>query len=113
MPSSLSLSSSLSRSRSLITNNSSNNNDDNSKNNIVKFSEVRSYVNKDILDDIKLILNRLKKAGLTTAIIINLTNSDIGVPVVRAIVPGLEIYTVTPSVMGRRAKQFFKKRTII
>ncbi len=75
----------------------------------ISFSEVKSYFHKDILDDIKLILNNLKEAGLKRAIIIDLTNKNIGIPVVRAIVPGLETYTVTESVMSRRAKSFFKK----
>jgi ribosomal protein S12 methylthiotransferase accessory factor len=51
----------------------------------------------------------LKEAGLRRVIIVDLTNKNIGIPVVRAIVPGLETYTVTESVMSRRAKSFFKK----
>jgi ribosomal protein S12 methylthiotransferase accessory factor len=68
----------------------------------------------DILDDIKFILSRLKKAGLKRAIIVDLTHSNIGIPVVRAIVPGLEtldvgrLYTKSDLVMGRRAKSHFK-----
>jgi ribosomal protein S12 methylthiotransferase accessory factor len=77
----------------------------------ISFSEVKSYFCNDILDDIKLILNNLKEAGLKRAIIIDLTNKNIDIPVVRAIVPGLETYTVTESVMSRRAKSFFKKNT--
>jgi ribosomal protein S12 methylthiotransferase accessory factor len=75
----------------------------------ISFSEVKSYYNNDLLDDIKLILNNLKEAGLRRVIIVDLTNKNIGIPVVRAIVPGLETYTVTESVMSRRAKSFFKK----
>ena len=67
-------------------------------------------MNKDILDDIKLILNRLKKAGLKRAIIVDLTNPNVGIPVVRAIVPGLETFEVTKSIMGRRAKKHFKRQ---
>ena len=37
-------------------------------------------------------------------IIVDLTNPNIGIPVVRAIVPGLETFEVTESVMGRRAR---------
>ena len=61
------------------------------------------------MDDIKLILEHLRQAGLKKAIIVDLTNKNIGIPVVRAIVPGLEIFTVTDSVMSKRAKNFFKK----
>jgi thioglycine synthase len=75
----------------------------------VKFSEVTSYFNQDILNDIKLILEHLKQTGLNRAIIVNLTNDSIGIPVVRAIVPGLETFKITKSVMGWRARRYFKR----
>src|SRR6476619_53014 len=68
---------------------------------VVKFSEVKTFFNEDILDDIKLILNHLAEAELKTAIIVDLTNPQIGIPVVRAIVPGLETFKITKSIMGR------------
>jgi thioglycine synthase len=76
--------------------------------NTIKFSEVRTYFNEDILEDIKLLLDHLKDDGLGTAIIVNLTNPEIGIPVVRAVVPGLETFKITRSVMGHRAKRYFK-----
>jgi len=81
---------------------------------VVMFSEISTYVRYDILDDIKFILSRLKNAGLKKAIIVDLTQPNIGVPVVRAIVPGLEtlevgrLYTKSELLMGRRAKSHFK-----
>ena len=81
---------------------------------VVMFSEIGTYVKDDILDDIKFILSRLKKAGLKRAIIVDLTQPNIGIPVVRAIVPGLEtlevgrLYTQSELLMGRRAKFHFK-----
>jgi len=81
---------------------------------VVMFSEIRTHVKDDILDDIKFILSRLKKAGLRRAIIVELTHSNVGIPVVRAIVPGLEtvevgrLYTKSELVMGKRAKSHFK-----
>jgi thioglycine synthase len=76
--------------------------------NTIKFSEIRTYVNEDILDDIKLILNRLKYAGLTTAIIVDLTATLTETPVVRTIVPGLETFKITKSVTGSRGRKYFK-----
>ena len=73
----------------------------------IKFSQVKTFFNEDILDDIKLILSRLKGVGLSQVIIVDLTNPDIGVPVVRAIVPGLETFKITKSVMGMRARACF------
>jgi ribosomal protein S12 methylthiotransferase accessory factor len=77
-------------------------------NRTIKFSDITTYSNYDILDDIKLILEHLKQAGLRRAIIVNLTNDRIEIPVVRAIVPGLETFKITKSVMGWRARRYFK-----
>jgi ribosomal protein S12 methylthiotransferase accessory factor YcaO len=75
----------------------------------IKFREVQTFFNEDIIDDINLILLRLKRVGLNQAIIVDLTNQDIDIPVVRAIVPGLETFKITKSVMGMRAKACFKQ----
>jgi ribosomal protein S12 methylthiotransferase accessory factor len=81
----------------------------------IAFSEIKTYIKKDILDDIKLILNKLKKAGLKRAIVVDLTNPNVGIPVVRIIVPGLEtfevakIYTNTNLIFGKRARKQFSK----
>jgi ribosomal protein S12 methylthiotransferase accessory factor len=81
----------------------------------IPFSSIKTYVMEDILDEIKHILNRLKHAGLKRAIIVDLTNPDLQIPVVRAIVPGLEtfeiakLFTTTELFMGKRAKSFFQK----
>ena len=42
-------------------------------------------------------------------IIVNLTNSKLQIPVVRAVVPGLETFKITKSVVGWRGRKFFKK----
>jgi thioglycine synthase len=75
----------------------------------IKFSEIKSFYNEDILDDIKLILAKFKKKGLNKSIIINLTNPKLNIPVVRALVPGLETFKVNKSIVGNRAKESFKK----
>ena len=84
------------------------------KGNTIMFSEIRSYILDDLLVEIKFILGRLKKSGLKRAIIVNLTNPKVGIPVVRAIVPGLEtlevarLYTTSELLMGKRAKNYFE-----
>jgi ribosomal protein S12 methylthiotransferase accessory factor YcaO len=81
--------------------------------NIKEFSKIKSHTNSNILDDIKLILNRLKKAGLKRAIVVELTNPKLKIPVVRVIVPGLETFEVaklfmaSESFIGKRAKKHF------
>lgn len=77
--------------------------------NIVNFSEIKTHFNEDILDDLHLLLKCLQKAGAKRAIIVDLTNPKIGIPVVRAIVPGLETFEVQNSVMGIRALDFWRQ----
>ena len=73
------------------------------------FGAVKTFENNDILDDIHLLLKSLESVGLRRAIVVNLTNPDIGIPVVRVIVPGMETFKVTKSVMGNRARKHFPK----
>ncbi len=75
---------------------------------IINFSNIITYQNEDILDDINLILNLIKEAGLNKVILVDLTNPNIKIPVVRALVPGLETFMISKSVMGLRAKRFYK-----
>ena len=75
--------------------------------NSIQFSEIKSYVNDDILDDIKLILSRLNSNGLTKAIVVDLTNPQIMIPVVRTIVPGLETFKITRAIIGKRGRESF------
>ena len=75
-------------------------------NSIKGFADVHSYENEDILDDIELLLNNLKRVGLDRAIIVNLTNDGLKIPVVRAIVPGLETFKVSKSIIGWRARRY-------
>lgn len=69
------------------------------------FAEVNSFYNDDILDDIKLILGNLKNKGFKNAIVVNLTNSRLQVPVVRIIVPGLETFKINKLSVGSRAQE--------
>jgi len=74
----------------------------------IRFSDVKSFINEDILDDIKLILTKFDENDLNQVIVVNLTNLNVGIPVVRTIVPGLEMYKITKSVIGRRGRACFK-----
>ena len=84
-------------------------------NNTIPFSEIKSYIKNDILDDIKFILKRLKKSGLKRVIVVDLTHPKLRIPVVRVIVPGLETFEVgrlfrnTELIIGKRAKESFRK----
>jgi len=65
--------------------------------------------NDDFLEDIKYMIARLKRAGFERAIVVDLTRDEIGVPVVRVIVPGLEMYGIDGERIGRRCRDARKK----
>ena len=71
--------------------------------------ESFSVDNDDFLDDIKHVMARLKSGGLERVIVVDLTREEIGVPVVRVIVPGLEMYGVDGERIGRRCRNARKK----
>lgn len=66
------------------------------------FSEVPSFDSDDFLTDIRMTLERLDAAGMNRVIIVDLTRPEIDVPVVRVIVPGLEVYAMDQERMGAR-----------
>ena len=74
-----------------------------------QFSEIRSQDSEDFLDDIRLMLKRLREAGMEQAIVVDLTREEIGVPVVRVIVPGLEMSAVDPDRRGHRWRDEVKR----
>ena len=71
--------------------------------------ESFSVDNDDFLDDIKYVMARLKAGGLERVIVVDLTREEIGVPVVRVIVPGLEMYGLDGERIGRRCRNARKK----
>ena len=68
------------------------------------FSEIPSFESDDFLLDIKYMIKKLEQAGLDRVIVVDLTREEIGIPVVRVIVPGLEIAAVDPEREGKRCK---------
>ena len=76
------------------------------------FDTVESYSldNDDFLEDIKHVLTRLRAAGLERVIVVDLTREEIGVPVVRVIVPGLEMFGVDGERIGVRCRNARKER---
>ncbi|MDD1724505.1 MAG: YcaO-related McrA-glycine thioamidation protein [Methanospirillum sp.] len=71
----------------------------------VVLSDLPSYRSDDFLDDITMILNTLKDAGMDQVLVADLTRPEIGIPVVRVIVPGLEHYAMDPERLGERCKR--------
>ncbi|MDV0442409.1 YcaO-related McrA-glycine thioamidation protein [Methanorbis furvi] len=67
-----------------------------------QFSEIAGCATPDFTTDILAIIERLKAAGLARVIVYDLTDPDLGVPVVRVIVPGLECFTIDNERRGKR-----------
>lgn len=74
------------------------------------FKEIKSYSSDDFLDDIKYMMERLSEAGFDRVAVVDLTREEIGVPVVRVIVPGLEISAVDSERVGRRCRDAKNRR---
>lgn len=66
------------------------------------FDSITSFESDDFLDDIGHMIKNLECAGMDRVIVVDLTRSEIDVPVVRVIVPGLEVYAMDSERSGTR-----------
>ena len=73
-------------------------------NGTVEYSTITSSDSDDFLTDINNIIVALEKKGLDRVIVVDLTREEIGIPVVRVIVPGLEVFAMDPERRGERVK---------
>ena len=71
-------------------------------NGVLDYNRIVSYDSDDFLTDIRFIIKALKKQELDRVIVVDLTREEIGIPVVRVIVPGLEVYAMDPERRGDR-----------
>jgi ribosomal protein S12 methylthiotransferase accessory factor len=72
-------------------------------NGTLDYSRIASCDSDDFLEDIRFMVEALKNKGLDRVIVVDLTREEIGIPVVRVIVPGLEIFAMDPERRGERA----------
>jgi ribosomal protein S12 methylthiotransferase accessory factor len=75
------------------------------------FAAIQTYRARDILDDIRFMARRLETAGLKQVIAVDLTRPEVGLPVVKVIVPGLEHWAARhfdPDLilLGARARRY-------
>jgi ribosomal protein S12 methylthiotransferase accessory factor len=73
-------------------------------NGTIPYGNVTSSDSDDFKKDIEFIIESLKKQGLDRVIVVDLTREEIGIPVVRVIVPGLEVFAMDPARKGERVK---------
>jgi ribosomal protein S12 methylthiotransferase accessory factor len=74
------------------------------------FHEIKSFESDDFLLDIKYMIEKLENAGFGRVVVVDLTREEIGVPVVRVIVPGLEIAAVDSERVGQRCRNARNRR---
>lgn len=69
------------------------------------FGNIPEHTSGDLGDDLRWILDRLRAVGVARVVACDLTRADIGVPVARIVIPGLEGDPRHPAyVPGRRAR---------
>ena len=72
------------------------------------WKEVPTCWNGDILDDIRLMLERLHAAGIRRAAMVDFSLPDEGIYVARVVVPGMESWAVDHGRIGWRATMFWR-----
>jgi YcaO-like protein with predicted kinase domain len=76
------------------------------------FLDAPNHVAETIDGDVAWEIDRLRSAGLHQIVTVDLTRSELGIPVVRVVIPGLEPLYETPGyVLGARAKRRLSERT--
>jgi putative methanogenesis marker protein 1 len=70
----------------------------------VDFTRLPSHPSGDVLEDIEHMIDLLRQRGLDRVVVVDLTMPEIGVPVVRVVVPGLEIWGVDKFRAGKRVQ---------
>ncbi|MEM0240591.1 MAG: YcaO-related McrA-glycine thioamidation protein [Candidatus Nezhaarchaeales archaeon] len=77
---------------------------------VIKLSELPHLARDDILDEILLVVDVLRRRGFDRVVVVNLTRPEISIPTVRVIVPGLEVYAVDQDRIGPRGRACLKSR---
>ncbi len=82
-----------------------------SESNDVKELRVMPNLSKsDILDEIKLVISTLKDRGFDHVVVVDLTRKELGIPTVRVIVPGLEVYSLDVDRIGSRGRKIVEDK---
>ncbi|MDY9924449.1 YcaO-related McrA-glycine thioamidation protein [Methanobacterium sp.] len=71
----------------------------------INISDIKNMAKKSFKDDIETSLNLLNKCGFDDVLYTDLTRPEIKIPVVRVVIPGMEVYSVDPERVGKRLRQ--------
>ena len=70
----------------------------------VSLSDIPDGSTDDVLDDIEVVLGRLVDAGFDRVVAVDLTRPELEVPVVRMVIPGMEVWTMDADREGGRLR---------
>ena len=59
----------------------------------IAFEEIESYEHPSINEDVEFMLGRLRQSGFGQVVVVDLTKAEIGIPVVRVVVPRAETWS--------------------
>jgi len=69
-----------------------------------ELASIHGYDTPDLYEDLMVVLDRLRGRGFRRAVAVDLTRKELGVPVVRVIVPGMEVHAMDEERAGKRLK---------
>jgi len=69
---------------------------------VIDLSKIKNKAGGSFKEDIETSLNLLEKEGIKDVLFVDLTRKEIEIPVVRVIIPGLEVYSVDAERVGER-----------
>jgi ribosomal protein S12 methylthiotransferase accessory factor len=72
---------------------------------VVELSDVKNRAKKSFKDDIETSLKLLSECGFDQVLYTDLTRPEINIPVVRVVIPGMEVYSVDVERVGKRLRR--------
>ena len=60
----------------------------------ISFDDIASYQHSSVTDDVEFIIERMRQSGFDQVVVVDITRADVGIPVVRVIVPRAEVWTL-------------------
>jgi ribosomal protein S12 methylthiotransferase accessory factor len=60
----------------------------------MSFEDIASYQHSSINDDVEFIIERMRQSGFDQVVVFDLTRDEVGIPVVRVVVPRTETWTL-------------------
>jgi len=60
----------------------------------ISFGDLPSYQHASVNEDVEFIVERMRHSGFDQVVVVDITRADVGIPVVRVIVPRSEIWTL-------------------